>query len=152
VIVNQHPEFAKFRPTAIAVLPVEASNLELRKQLREDVYKGLFDKKYSAVKLASVDSHIDSNGQFDAGDLVVDATFVVNIDTWKPMSGSERYQARGVARMIHKSGELLWECSMPDRGFKVQNRAGETEVSMAISEIAQFFLERLPPAPPPPGE
>lgn len=152
MIVNQHPEFAKFRPTAIAVLPVEASNLKLRQQLREDVYRGLFDKKYSAIKLQAVDARIDSTGKFDPGDLVVDATFVVNIQTWKPMSGSERYQAKGVARMIHKSGELLWECSMPDRAFKVQTRAGDTEVSMAITEIAKFFLDRLPPAPPPPGE
>ncbi len=153
VITNTHPEFDKFRPTAVAVLPVEAPNREVREQLREEMYRGILDKKYSGIKLQSVDAHLDSNGKFDPGDLVYDATLTVNIDTWKPRSGyAGQYVAKGVARMTHKSGELLWECSMPDRAFKVESRAGATEVSMAISEVAKFFLQRLPPAPPPPSE
>ena len=153
VITNTHPEFDKFRPTVIAVLPVEASSLKLREQLREEMYRGIFEKKYSAIKLQSVDARLDSSGNFDPGDLVFDATLTVTMETWQPMAGTAaQYQAKGIARMTHKSGELLWECSMPDRAFKVENRAADTEVNMAISEIAKFFLQRLPPSPPPPGE
>ena len=71
--------------TVIAVLPVEASNLKLREQLREEMYRGIFEKKYSAIKLQSVDARLDASGKFDPGDLVFDATLTVTMETWKPM-------------------------------------------------------------------
>lgn len=147
--INEHQEFVQFRPAAIVVLPVEAPSNVIRTELRPAIYKRLFTKRYSAIRLDVVDAHLNSAGVFDPGDLEYDATFETVIEKWEPISGSTRYLAKGHAKMVHKSGELLWECIFNDRPFKVEAQAGSTDISAAIDAIAQLLIDRLPVSPPP---
>ena len=46
-----HPEYAKFRPVAIAVLPAKAPRTDLRIEIRKEVYRLLFEFRYSPFKV-----------------------------------------------------------------------------------------------------
>jgi hypothetical protein len=66
ITTQAHPEFSKWRPVAIAVMPVEAPAHQLRKEVRQEIYDNLFARNYSPFKLQVVDQHIGSEGEFKA--------------------------------------------------------------------------------------
>jgi hypothetical protein len=149
---NPNAEFAKFRPNAIAVLRVDAPNQEMRLKLRRQIYDGLFNKKYACLRLPTVDAHTNSKGEFEGGSLDWDATFKVNVGSWMPIVGGRYYAATGSARMVHRSGELLWERTFASYPFEVEARAGKTHFETAYRAIVDLILRELPERPPIPRE
>ena len=155
VDVRPSPEYDKVRPVTIAVLPVKAPRVDLRTNMRQEVYRLLPERRYSPFKLSEVDAHIDSQGQFSAETLDWDATFEIVVDEWNPSSG-DYWTATGHAVMKHKTGEVLWACDFEDYAFLVPNASGTLDHMEAAKDIAYFLVggesgkSRLPDCPPPP--
>ncbi|MHC4547805.1 MAG: hypothetical protein ACYTEZ_03425 [Planctomycetota bacterium] len=152
--IDKHVEYDQFRPVTIAVLPVKAPTLELRREVRKEVYRLLPAKKYSPFMLATVDSHMTKEGKFDPGSLDWDATLTVDIAKWKPVRGTSYWAADGKATLRHKTGEVLWSCKFFKHTFKVPVRAGgQQDHTPAAHEIARFLVgsepgkERFPDCP-----
>jgi hypothetical protein len=150
--LKQHPEFDDFRPVAVAVLKVDAPRADTRDELRRGIYEGLFDKRYSAIKLDVVDSHTNSDGGFEGDSLEWDATMRVRLDTWRSLRSGRWIEAGGTATLTHRSGEVLWDCSFGNYPFRVESAAGSTDYQVAVRAIALLFLDRLPDCPPLPAE
>jgi hypothetical protein len=146
--MTPHPEFAKIRPTVIVLMRVHAPRRQIREHLRKEVYDRLFEKGYSCLKLETVDAHTDSGGTFDGTGLDWDATITVNVTDWKPFRGSSRYLAAGGAKMVHQTGEVLWEFSFSDWLFEVESSASETDYSFAMKEMSHLITGELPAHPP----
>jgi len=153
-----HPEFDKFRPVTIAVLPVTAPTMGLRQGVRKEVYRLLPTKRYSPFKLETVDAHITTDGKFDPGSLDWDATLSVDIDKWRAVGGTQYFEADGSATLTHKTGEVLWTAKFSRYAFAVREHAGSRDYDSASQGIAAFLIGTdasglsFPDCPPPPRE
>ena len=151
-----HEEYAEFRPVTIAVLPVKAPSTGLRGEVRREVYRRLFDMKYSPFTFAAVDANIDSDGEWDPGaSLDWDATLAVDISEWRAVKGTQHFAADGTATLRHKTGEILWSCKFEQHTFEVPARGGVLDEKKAARDIARFLVsdsERFPERPPLPRE
>lgn len=148
VQVRNHPEFEEFRPVAIAVLPVKAPTRALRLGLRGEVYDGLPRLKYSPLKLEAVDARITTRGEFDPGSFPYDATVEIEVTRWKAVGGRNYYVMDAVARMRHKTGEVLWTAAFSDYAVKVSYRAGELDDDVVAEDVAALILKQMPVCPP----
>ena len=99
-----------------------------------------------------VDARIDSEGNFDPGNIDCDATIAVEITRWKPIRGTNYWTGNGEAVLMDKSGEKLWSCTFEDYPFEVRAAAGKVEDEKAAEMIARLFLDRLPQRPPLPRQ
>lgn len=149
-----HPEYAKFRPVAVAVLPVDAPRTDLRLAVRKEVYRLLFEYRYSPFKLQTVDARMSSDGKWDPGGLDWDATFEVQVSRWKGVRGTDYFVGEGSATLRHKTGEILWSCRFSDYPFLVPEKAGQPDMEEAALRIAGLFFDksRFPALPPPPSD
>lgn len=147
-----HEEYTDFRPVAIAVLPVTAPSMDLRLEVRLELYRLLFERMYSPFKLDVVDARMATNGTFDPGNLDYDATMEVRITKWRAVRGTMHFAADAEAVLRHRTGEILWSCTFAEHTFKVPARAGEIDEKSAAREIAKFLVDRLPERPPLPRE
>lgn len=147
-----HPDFAKIRPTVIAVMRVEAPKRPIRDQLRKEIYDRLFAKGYSCLKPRTVDAHTDSGGQFDGAGLDWDATFTVVVTDWASFRGGSLYIAAGAAKMVHQTGEVLWEHVFSDMSYEVESSASEVDISAAMKAMSLAITRDLPEHPPLPRE
>lgn len=148
VTTQAHPEFAKWRPVAIAVLPVEAPAHQLRREVRDEVYEGLFHRRYSPFKLEVVDKHIGPEGDFEADDLAWDATLAVHITEWRPVRGTDKFAVTATATMTHKNGEVLWECQVDQKPFVVdRGDYSEAAKGLAVLLTSKSCLPDRPPLP-----
>jgi len=139
-----HDEYARFRPVAIAVLPVEAPTLELRREIRREAYRRLFDRRYSPFTLQAVDAGL--------GGLDWDATLEIEITRWRAIKATRHFAADGTAVLEHRTGEVLWSCTFSARSFEVPARTGQRDEAVAAVEIARFLVERIPERAPLPRE
>jgi len=150
LVREEHPDYAKFRPVAIAVLRVEAPRGYLRAGARQEIYEGLFKHRYSPLALDVVDAHTESTGEFKPALLDWDATLLVTVKKWSALRGGSYFAADGSARLIHKSGEVLWQLSFQDQAFA--SPSGQSGHEEAARSLARLVVSRMPPLPPPPRE
>jgi hypothetical protein len=145
LVTEQHAEFERFRPVAIAVLAVEAPRGYVRDELRKACYDLLFERKYSPLALGVVDAHTDSDGNFQPRNLDWDATLLVSVKRWVPWSGGSHYVADGTARLVHRSGQVLWQLSFQDQAFLVPH--GDDAKERTVRSLAKLIVERIPERP-----
>ncbi len=150
LVREEHPDYAKFRPVAIGVLRFEAPRGYLRDETRQEVYQGLFQHRYSPLALDVVDAHTESTGEFKPTLLEWDATLTVSVKKWRALRGGAYFAADGSARLIHKSGEVLWQLSFQDQAFEVPS--GKDGHERAARSLGKLIVSRMPPLPPPPRE
>jgi len=150
-----NPEYARFRPVALAVLKSDAPAAGLREQTRKALAQQLLDRlKYSPIRASAVDTHTDSKGVFTPGsDLDVDATVKLSVTHWKPVAGKSMYRCDAHLVMTHTSGVELYRCTLRDGGFKVLDAAdGSSDFRHSANQIVTKLIENLPSCPPPPAE
>lgn len=155
VYQGPHKDFQKLRPTAIAVMKVDAPTRELARRLRKEIYDKLFERNYSCLRLAAVDAHT-TEGVLDKQAVGYDATFEVTVSGWKSVRGGRDYLASGEAKMIHRHGEVLWTCTFTEVPLESTVMAGKIDISRTIKELATLILKdgkdgfpRHPNVPPP---
>lgn len=150
--VTPHPEFDKIRPTAIAVLKVDAPTRDLREMLRPAMYEGLFRRNYSCLKLQSVDKASHNGDTVDNRELPYDATFKVTVDEWKSVHGGVYYVASGKAVMRHRQGEVLFTIAFTNEVFDAHVEAGASDDTDAIRALAERIAAKVPKRPEPASE
>lgn len=149
--LNTHPDYQKFRPVAIALLPVEGMRSELRGALREDIYQQLFRKSYSPLDLRVIDQRMKTTGRFEPTDIDWDAKMEVKVSDWRSVPGGGKFAATGTAKLTHhKSGEVLWHLSFTEWTFDLTSK--DTAQVDAMEELARMIVDRLPERPPLPRE
>ncbi len=142
-----HPDFDRFRPVQVAVLPVDAPTFTLRQDVRRNTYDLLVGRKYSPFKLQAIDARMTSDGKFEPGGLDWDASLAVNMTRWKPVKGTRYWVGDGVASLTHKTGEVIWSCAFDNYAFSVKSEAGQVDESESAAQIAALLLKRLPLCP-----
>ena len=143
-----HPDYNKFRPIHIAVLPAECVKGRMAPYVRESVYGGLFGKRYSPFALPIVDSHIDTAGQFSARDLAWDATLKVTVTNWKAVRKGIQVAADGKAELIHSTGTVLWELKFQNKVFESRDPKGGPGEIQGAANIGKMVVAEMPPKPP----
>ncbi len=148
VQATTHPDYNKFRPIAIAVLPAECVKERMAQYVRASVYDWLPEKRYTPFALRIVDSHIDTAGQFSATDLDWDATLKVTVTNWKPVRNGVQVAADGKAELIHSTGTVLWELKFQNKVFESRDPKGGPGEIEGASNIGKMVVAEMPPKPP----
>lgn len=153
VRMEPHPDYAKFRPVAIALLPVETPRSDLRDPLRKAAYEELLARRYSPLALAVVDRRVRETGRFDPADIDWDAQLEIRVSGWERVGGGTHVAASATARMVHKSGETLCEVTVERQPFALVTPADGSDPQQAVArELGALIVRRLPDRPPLPRE
>ena len=139
----KHDDYDTLRPSAIAVMPVEADNSKVRLGLRKAVYNRLFSKKYSCLRLDAVDKHT-RDGVLDKTKLGWDAKFQIKVTGWKKYRGGRYFAATGEAQMIHVSGEVIWKGTFTDYPLEAEVMAGTAKIEKTIEGLASVIVREVP--------
>ncbi|MGH7162958.1 MAG: hypothetical protein ACREID_05700 [Planctomycetota bacterium] len=152
VTVDMDPQYEKFRPVAVVVMPADAPKSGIRKPLREEVYRRLFAKRYSPLNLIVVDNQLKGGGSWNPQDIEWDARLELDVKGWRPVEGGSRVAATGAARMVYRTGEKIWQVSFEDYPFDCEEAGGGDRDAIAAVHLAKLIVDRLPERPPPPKE
>jgi len=144
---EQHPDYADLRPSIIAVLPVDATRIEVRLPLRKEMYDRLFAKKYSCLSFPAVDKGIASDGSFDGAGADWDATFKVSITRWSPVQGGRYFSVDGSATMTSRTSEVLWKRTFSNEEVEITHLPGKSDFSLAVKKLGALIDASLPERP-----